>query len=195
MLILTPNRSEFNTASCGGVPKVSDTFAAGALWVIDYALQLAMVGYSAAYVHQREPNIVYNLFDAPLPAGGQGPWTTNPGYYALLVMPEILNAEAGSRVIDLNLGNSMFDVKQDMAGYAMYDAASTAINRLALFNYDNATANGAKTYNIPKEVFTNATSLGLHNFDATKVAVKYLTAANANSKCVLLTPIIIPPWC
>lgn len=46
--------SEFNSASCGGIPGISDTFAVGALWSIDYALQLASVGYTAAYIHTRE---------------------------------------------------------------------------------------------------------------------------------------------
>jgi hypothetical protein len=180
-MLLTPN-SEFNTASCGGVPKVSDTFAAGALWVIDYSLQLATVGYSAAYVHQREPGIVYNLFDAPLPAGAAGPWLTNPGFYALLVMPEILNAASGSRVIDLNLANSMWDGSKDLAAYAMYDAETQSINRIALFNYANATLDGEKTYQISKEVFTNATSSGLAGVNPTQVTVKFLTAAHANEK-------------
>jgi hypothetical protein len=99
-----------------------------------------------------------------------------------MVMPEILNAANGTRVIDLNLANSMWDDKQDMGAYALYDAASLAINRLALFNYANATQDGAKTFQIPKEVFTNATSAGLAGVDASKVTVKYLTAPNANSK-------------
>lgn len=174
--------SEYNSASCGGIPNISDTFAAGTMWVMDYGLQLASVGFSVAFVHQREPGISYNLFDAPFPAGSPGPWVTRPGYYALLVMPEILNAPAGSHVVDLNLGNSMFDAKKDMAGYAIYDADSLAINRIALFNYANATTNAHKTFVLHQEVFKNATSQNLPGVSATQVTVKYLTAPNTNNK-------------
>ena len=62
---------EFNSASCGGIPE-SGMFGI-ALWSADYALQLAAVGYSGAYLHTRERGVTYNLFDPPdAPAGGPG---------------------------------------------------------------------------------------------------------------------------
>jgi hypothetical protein len=55
-----------------------------AVGVLDYSMQLATVGFSAAYVHEREPGITYNVFEAPKgPAGTQGNWTTNPGQLSI----------------------------------------------------------------------------------------------------------------
>lgn len=174
--------TEFNSVSCGGIPTISDTFAVGSLWTLDYTLQMATVGYSAAYVHTRERGVSYNLIDAPMPAGSAGKWDTLPPFYAALVAPEIFGAANGSRVVDLNLNNGMWTPGSDSAGYAAYDATSGAINRIALFNFANTTADGAKTFSIPKDVFTNATTLGLANANPKQVTVKFLTASSATEK-------------
>ncbi|KAJ6616426.1 hypothetical protein B0H10DRAFT_2164639 [Mycena sp. CBHHK59/15] len=129
--------SEFNSASCGGIPGLSDTFAVGSLWTLDYALQMASIGFSATYLHTRERGISYNLVTPP--AGGNGAlgnWTTNPPYYAMLAMAEALRTEHGGIVIDLDLDNSTTDDAALQAGYAVYDAhnslpASLFANRTA----------------------------------------------------------------
>src|SRR6266567_1759006 len=103
--------SEFNSASCGGIPSISDTFAVGSLWTIDYALQMASVGYSAAYLHTRERGVSYNVFSPPGgPNGSPGPWTTNPPFYGLLVTAEALRSTNGSIVVDLDIGGSKENV-------------------------------------------------------------------------------------
>ncbi|KAK7059670.1 glycoside hydrolase family 79 protein [Favolaschia claudopus] len=159
--------SEFNSASCGGIPGLSDTFAVGGLWALDYALQLASVGYSAAYIHTREPGITYNIFTSPPgPDGGPGNWTTNPPYYTVLAIAEALRTDNGGIVADLNLGGSMTDSAASQAGYAVYDAQNFTVTRLVLFNYAAESA----TFTLPTTLFENS---------ATKsVLVKYLESSS-----------------
>jgi hypothetical protein len=129
-------------------------------------------------VHQREPGISYNMFQAPLPAGVPGSWVTGPGWYALLIAPQVLGGSNGTRIVDLNVDGSMSDNNAMSAGYAAYDVATGAIARLALFNYNNVTAQGNanQTFTIPADVFKNATAAKMPNVDTSKVLVKYLTA-------------------
>ena len=51
---------ETNTASCGGFPGISDTFAA-ALWGVDYALQMAHANFTQALFHFGGQNVSYNV--------------------------------------------------------------------------------------------------------------------------------------
>ncbi|THH31304.1 hypothetical protein EUX98_g2881 [Antrodiella citrinella] len=164
---------EFSSASCGGLPGISDTFGV-AMWSVDYALQLASVGYSGAYLHTREPGVTYNLFDAPpAVAAGAGAWTTNPPFYAYLPTSEALQATNGSRVFDLNVQNSSSDATQSVAGYGIYDATSNTPHHLVLFNFANAT--GASTeFTIPASLIGSGTSVTL--------GLRFLTAPNVNEK-------------
>ena len=95
---------EFNSASCGGIPGVSDTFAA-TLWAMDYALQLASVGYSGAFIHTRERGVSYNLFDPPPNGDESAGWTTGSTYYALLPVAEALSSSSknGSYIKDMEI--------------------------------------------------------------------------------------------
>ncbi|KAF8969446.1 glycoside hydrolase family 79 protein [Flammula alnicola] len=160
-----PNRqevimSEFNSASCGGIPSISNTFAVGSLWTIDYALQMASVGYSAAYLHTRERGISYNLFAPPDGAdGAPGPWTTNPPFYGLLVTAEALRSTNGSIVADLNIGDSTTNVKATVSGYAIYNAGDSTVGQLVFFNYANtsSSANTSVSFAVPANVFPAST--------------------------------------
>ncbi|KAJ3751063.1 hypothetical protein DFH05DRAFT_1532332 [Lentinula detonsa] len=142
--------SEFNSASCGGIPGISDTFAVGTLWSIDYALQLASIGYTAAYIHTREQGISYNLVTPPnISEIDTGSWTTDPPFYALIVTAEILSSSNGTTVTDLNVST---DVNATIGGYAIYDATNSSLNRIVLFNYgtdsmDFTLPSGAKATN------------------------------------------------
>ena len=51
---------ETNSASCGGFPGISDTFAA-ALWGVDYALQMAHANFTQALFHFGGQNVSYNV--------------------------------------------------------------------------------------------------------------------------------------
>ena len=125
--------SEFNSVACGGVPGISDTFGVGALWSIDYALQLASVGYVAAYIHTRERGISYNLLESP--ASGSA-WTTFPPFYSLLVVAEALAANDGNIVVDLKTERerSANRLNTTSAGYAIYDS-EMVLSTIILLNY------------------------------------------------------------
>lgn len=156
--------SEFNSASCGGIANISDTFAVGSLWTVDYALQMASIGYSAAYIHTREKGIFYNPIDPPNRTVSGDTWTTNSPFYAVLAMPEILQANNGSIVVDLNLEGSMTG-NSTVAGYAIYDAGSLSASKLVLFNYDSSSV-----------------EFSLANSVSGQPSIKYLASSDTNEK-------------
>ncbi|OCB84380.1 hypothetical protein A7U60_g8364 [Sanghuangporus baumii] len=133
---------EFNTASCGGFPGISDTFAA-TLWAIDYVLQLASVGYDGAYIHTRERGITYNLFDPPASNDSSSNWTTLPTYYALLPVAEALSPgwQNGSLVMDFGLNNN--SESSLLAGYGIYDGQTSALSTMIFLNYADVGQDGA----------------------------------------------------
>jgi hypothetical protein len=51
---------ETNTASCGGLPGISDTFGA-TLWALDYGLQMAYSNFSGAMMHVGGQDVYYNV--------------------------------------------------------------------------------------------------------------------------------------
>ncbi|KAI5124955.1 hypothetical protein M0805_007382 [Coniferiporia weirii] len=158
--------SEFNTASCGGVPGISDTFGA-TMWALDYVLQLASVGFEGAYIHTREQGISYNIFDPPATNASSSNWTTLPTYYSLLPAAEVLSNQNGSFVTDLNLNNN--SESSVVAGYGVYDGKTGLPDAYVLFNYADSGIDAA-TFPMPSEV-ANRTML-----------VRTLTAANLIEK-------------
>jgi hypothetical protein len=150
--------SEFNSISCGGVAGISNTFAVGSMWTVDYALQLASVGYTAAHIHTREPGISYNLVtpsdDPPSPSSR---WTTNPPFYGVLVTAEALRSNNGAIVVDLNLGGTSKTAAY--GGYAVYDAGDKIVQQLVLFNYANVSISDKQkiTFNVPEATFSSTT--------------------------------------
>ncbi|KIJ09429.1 glycoside hydrolase family 79 protein [Paxillus involutus ATCC 200175] len=125
--------TEYNSVSCGG-SNVSDTFAA-TLWAVDAALNFASAGLSGAYLHTREYQVLYNLFDPPTPSTStESGWHTGSPYYSALFLSETF-IPGGSIVVDINLNNSINDPASTVAGYAIYNANGTACERLVLINY------------------------------------------------------------
>jgi len=120
--------SEFSSVSCGGYPTVSDTFGA-ALWSIDYAMQMTVVGYSAAYLHTRERNVTYNPFKYP--GDGVDGWTTQSIYYSYFPILLGLQSHNGSRVVDLGLSEN------STAGYGIYDKETSELYRMILINFQD----------------------------------------------------------
>ncbi|KAG8907054.1 hypothetical protein FRB99_005431 [Tulasnella sp. 403] len=170
--------AEFNSVSCGGIPGISNTFGA-AMWAIDYALQLASLGYQSAYIHTREAGIPYNLFSPPLPTLDQNSpgWTTGPPYHSLLVVAEALHAPdvPTMAVVDLGLPSP----SNTVAAYAIYPSPTPSIARmpplrLVLFNYAQ---NGSTTFQFVQN------NTGIDHTTGRKVtigdvAVKYLQASS-----------------
>ena len=153
--------SEFSSASCGGFPGLSNTFGM-TLWSIDYAMQMSVVGYSAAYLHTRERNVSYNLFDYP--GDGVNGWTTQPTYYSYFPILQALQSYNGSRVVDLGLSNP------SSAGYGIYDSHTTELYRMILINYQDG--NGPVDFVIPA---TSSPRAG----GGKNTTVKFLTAPSA----------------
>lgn len=163
---------EFNSVSCGGVPGLSDTFGL-ALWTADYALQMAVQGYAAAYLHSRERTVAYNPFSPPdAVAGGAGAWTTNSPFYGMLTVSEALESASGSRVVDLNIKNSVFDGSQTSAGYAIYDGKEDTAHTLVIFNYKNVTGT-TSDYAIDAAFVPE---------DKSEITIRYLVAGSVNEK-------------
>ncbi|THH11728.1 hypothetical protein EW145_g460 [Phellinidium pouzarii] len=157
---------EFNSASCGGISGISDTFGA-TMWALDYVPQLASVGFDGAYIHTRERGISYNLFDPPAANDSSANWTTLPTFYALLPVAEALGSQNGFFVMDLNINDNSDD--SVAAGYGVYDGQTNALNTMVLFNYAD-TGKDAATFPMPSGV-TKATLL-----------VRLLTAASLIEK-------------
>ncbi len=163
---------EFNSVSCGGVDGISNVFGAS-LWTADYALQMAAVGYSGAYLHVRERGVTYNMFDPPAGfAGAPGAWTTNAPFYGMLPVAAALESTNGSRVVDLNIKNSMVDASQVHAGYAIYDGAQNTVHSLVIINFKDV--QGAMSdYAIDKSFIPAADG---------NVTIRYLAAPSIGEK-------------
>lgn len=138
------------------------------MWTIDYALQLASVNYSSAYIHTREAGITYNLFDPPAKDSWKGGWTTGPPYYALLVVAEALRSSSGTVVVDLDVDSSKTSNLSSVAGYGIYENGTP--QKLVLFNFGPQAA----TFNLPNGTTTHNTS-----------AVRYLTAPGVTDKSAI----------
>ncbi|KIJ34940.1 glycoside hydrolase family 79 protein, partial [Sphaerobolus stellatus SS14] len=109
---------ETNTASCGGLPGLSDSFGA-ALYLIDVAMQMAWVNFTGALLHVGGQSTYYNPFTPPpgsvLKRGGQ--WTVGGPYYAALIVAELIGSSGNAQVVDINpnYGNEY------TPGYAVYE--------------------------------------------------------------------------
>jgi len=147
---------------------VSDTFGA-TLWGVDYALQLASVGYSAAYLHTRERNITYNLYQYP--GDGVDGWTTLPMFYSYLPVLNALQSHNGSKVVDLNLEDSMTTPNSTNAAYGFYDATTSELYRMIFINL--ADGGGNVQYTIPQGALPQTDY---------NITVRYLTAPSTREK-------------
>ncbi|KDQ58932.1 glycoside hydrolase family 79 protein [Jaapia argillacea MUCL 33604] len=146
--------TEYNSVSCGG-SNISDTFAMS-LWAVDIALQLATHNFSGAYLHTREFNVTYNLFDPPSPTSPTSPgWSTGSPYYTELVLAETISS-TGSVIVDLNVNNSITSPGASVAGYGVYDKAGQKQGKVVLFNFAND--GQGETFQIPKSA--GITSIG-----------------------------------
>ena len=93
------------------------------VWAIDYSLQFAGVGRSAAHLHTRERNTThYKLFDYP--GAGVGDWVTLPMFHSYFPVLNAFQSSNGSRVLDLNLeGSTTKNITNAARG--VYDAATS----------------------------------------------------------------------
>ncbi|TBU39715.1 hypothetical protein BD309DRAFT_1021947 [Dichomitus squalens] len=170
---------ETNTASCGGFPGVSDSFAS-ALWAVDYGLQMAYSNFTGALLHVGGQNVSYNPFTPP-PTNLSlfEKWTVGPVMYSTLFVAEAIGTSNTSRVVDLraNGGNDF------TPAYAIYE--NDALARIALVNFMNE-QDGFGSYNVTISVGGDA--VGEANAAPTQVQVKqvsirrYLLAPSVSDK-------------
>ncbi|KAJ7240550.1 hypothetical protein C8J57DRAFT_1438946 [Mycena rebaudengoi] len=120
---------ETNSASCGGFPGISDSFG-GALWALDYGLQMAYSNFSGALLHAGGQNVFYNPFTAPpINESAYYDWTIGATYYAALIVSEVLGSTNTSQLLDLHGNEANIYTPQ----YAVYENGNIA--KVALFNY------------------------------------------------------------
>ncbi|RPD77290.1 hypothetical protein L226DRAFT_505448 [Lentinus tigrinus ALCF2SS1-7] len=164
---------ETNTASCGGFPGVSDSFAS-ALWAVDYGLQMAYSNFTGALLHVGGQNVSYNPFTAP-PTNLSlfEKWTIGPIMYSTLFVAEALGTTNTSRVVDL-FANS---ANEFTPAYAIYE--HDTLSRIALINFMQEQS-GAGAYSATISVGGEA--FGESNSVPSQVKVKYLLAPSVSEK-------------
>ncbi|GLB45264.1 putative glycosyl hydrolase family 79 C-terminal beta domain [Lyophyllum shimeji] len=118
---------ETNSATCGGLPGISDSFGAG-LWALDYGLTMAAANFSGALLHVGGQNVYYNPFTAP-PTNQSSfhQWTVGAVYYSVIIVAEIFGKSNVSQVVDTS-NNGIY-----APSYAIYDNGQ--LSKVALFNF------------------------------------------------------------
>lgn len=159
---------EFNSASCGGFPGLSDSFGIS-MWMTDYALQMAYRNFTAALMHVGGQSTYYNPFTPPPSSVASNyQWTTGSVYYSALVVAEAFGSSNVSQVVDLNPNNgSIYS-----PAYAIYE--NDAPTRVVLFNYVSD-GSGASNYNAVISVAGGSLPQGT-------VQVRYLQAPSVSEK-------------
>lgn len=116
-----------------GTPNVSNT-AEGALFVIDYALQLATNNVPRAHFHQGNGS-AYNFIQATPVAAGNGIRVPSDSariyaeYYGAVVVQDFIGSESNTYVAELGVTQS------NVGGYALY--VGNQLKRVLLLNYDS----------------------------------------------------------
>ncbi|KAF5371017.1 hypothetical protein D9615_010017 [Tricholomella constricta] len=156
---------ETNSATCGGLPGVSDSFGA-ALWALDYGLTMAAVNFSHALLHVGGQNVYYNPFTAP-PTNQTSfnQWTVGAVYYSVLIVAEVFGKSNVSQIVDTS-NNGLFT-----PSYAIYD--NGALSKVALFNFmDDPSGAHDITGTITVEGGQVPAQVHVKYFEAESVAVK-----------------------
>ncbi|KAG6907146.1 hypothetical protein DXG01_010321 [Tephrocybe rancida] len=104
---------ETNSATCGGLPGISDSFGAG-LWALDYGLSMAASNFSHALLHIGGQNVYYN-------------WTVGAIFYSVIISAEVFGKSNVSQIVDIS-NSGVFT-----PSYGIYD--NGALSKVALFNF------------------------------------------------------------
>ncbi|WVR06098.1 hypothetical protein IAU60_003126 [Kwoniella sp. DSM 27419] len=166
---------ETNTASCGGFPGLSDSFGA-AMWLVDYALQMAWGNFSAALVHVGGQNVYYNPFTPPPSANdATKSWTTGSIYYSSLVVAETFGRSNASKIVDITPPAETDANYIYHPAYAVYE--DDAVARVVLFNFiDDSTGANDVSVTVPAN---GAATVNVRYFRASSVSEQYdITWAN-----------------
>jgi len=97
---------EGNSASCGGMPNVSNVFGAS-LWAVDFLFNLASLNIKGINFHGGEHSIYtaidYNSVDDPVPG-------VKPLYYAMWVFSEVIKYDAQILQLKVQTSNPLIKV-------------------------------------------------------------------------------------
>ncbi|KAG6917380.1 hypothetical protein DXG01_002759 [Tephrocybe rancida] len=156
---------ETNSATCGGLPGISDSFGA-ALWAVDYGLTMAAANFSGALLHIGGQNVYYNPFTPP-PTNQStfNQWTIGAIYYSVLVVAEVFGKSNVSQIIDTS-NNGIYN-----PSYAVYDGG--ALSKVVMINFIDD-ASGA--HDITGTFSVNGGQV------PSQVYVKYLYASSVSVK-------------
>ncbi|KAJ8661649.1 hypothetical protein O0I10_002456 [Lichtheimia ornata] len=117
---------ETNTAACGGIQGISDTYVS-TLWWVDWQLFLYSIGFSSIQLQLGGNNAHYN----PMSKVG-GSWVANPVYYGSLVTAEALGpSDSGARVVHVT------SIEDQKVVYAIFHHDSLAYTVLINLDADN----------------------------------------------------------
>ncbi|AFR98329.1 hypothetical protein C343_06306 [Cryptococcus neoformans C23] len=161
---------ETNTASCGGFAGLSDSFGA-AMWLTDFALQMAYANFSTALMHVGGQNVYYNPFTPPPSKLSKTlQWTPGSVYYPTLVISEAFGKSNASRVVDLTPlpeydANSIYHPV-----YAIYE--NDVVARMVLFNFIDDSTRGSDL----------DVTINIQNQSPTQVQVRYLQADSVSEQ-------------
>ncbi|CAE7105895.1 unnamed protein product [Rhizoctonia solani] len=163
---------ETNTASCGGFPGISDSFAA-TMWTADLGLQFAFINFSQVLLHVGGQDTYYNPFTPPpTNLSDSFGWTTGAIYYSTLLIAEAFGKTGNAQIVDL-YPNSNND---NTPGYAIYENGNPV--RVVLFNYiDDATGANDYTANIA----IGGQQTGQTSTTPTSVKVRYMRGPSLGS--------------
>ncbi|KAG1761526.1 glycoside hydrolase family 79 protein [Suillus occidentalis] len=164
---------ETNTASCGGLPGISDTFGA-TLWALDYGLQMAYSNFSGAMMHVGGQDVYYNPFTPPpTNQSSYHQWTIGSIFYSTIVVAEVFGPSGNAQIIDLQANtNNMFT-----PAYAVYENGAPV--RLLLMNYVSDPS-GASDYTTTISI--GGSAIGQGNATPAQIQVKYLVAPSVTEK-------------
>lgn len=164
---------ETNTASCGGLPGISDTFGA-TLWALDFGLQMAYSNFSGAMMHVGGQDVYYNPFTPPpTNQSSYHQWTIGSVFYSAIFIAEAFGPSGNAQIIDLQANtNNMFT-----PAYAIYENGAPV--RLVLFNYVSDPS-GASDYTTTISI--GGSAIGQGNATPAQIQVKYLVAPSVSEK-------------
>jgi len=135
--------AETNSASCGGMPGVSNAFAA-ALWGVDYAFSIAEDGYVNLDFHfsyRPEGGSSYNPVDSYGRQGAAGRWTyrnvAQPLYYAMYLFAQ---HASGQRLLPARVESGM-----NVRAYAVSRCAGCAV-KVFVLNKDTSAAGQVRVH-------------------------------------------------
>ncbi|KAJ2962301.1 hypothetical protein NQZ79_g2548 [Umbelopsis isabellina] len=91
---------ETNTAACGGLPNVSDTYVS-ALWGVDWLMYLASLGFSSASLQIGGKKTLYNPMN-----NIDGVWHPAPIYYSSMVVTEAVGKDQDAQFENIDLAST-----------------------------------------------------------------------------------------